>query len=320
MGSKELVRPPRLVPGSRVGLLAPAGPLLERDDLVRGQELCRALDWEPVLLPHASGRHGYLAGSDAERLADLNAALRDPALDAIWCLRGGYGVTRILDQVDFEALAARPRAIIGYSDVTALLLAAHHHTGLVTFHGPMARAPLTRFSRDHQGRVLTVPQRAGRLGRLPAPAEVLVPRTPRIVTIRGGTAEGPLLGGNLTLIQCLLGTRHLPDFDGAILFFEDIGEELYRIDRMLAHLRMAGVLDRVAGVAVGQVTELTRRGADGALGYDEVLATYLEPLGVPVAFGFPIGHVEDQWTVPIGIRARLDATAGELDLLETAVS
>jgi muramoyltetrapeptide carboxypeptidase len=184
----------------------------------------------------------------------------------------------------------------------------------------MARAPLTRFSRDHQGRVLTVPQRAGRLGRLPAPAEVLVPRTPRIVTIRGGTAEGPLLGGNLTLIQCLLGTRHLPDFDGAILFFEDIGEELYRIDRMLAHLRMAGVLDRVAGVAVGQVTELTRRGADGALGYDEVLATYLEPLGVPVAFGFPIGHVEDQWTVPIGIRARLDATAGELDLLETAVS
>ncbi|HTO74311.1 MAG TPA: LD-carboxypeptidase [Gemmatimonadales bacterium] len=320
MGSKEIVRPPRLVPGSRVGLLAPAGPLLERDDITRGVELCRALDWEPVLLPHAGGRHGYLAGSDAERLADLNHALRDPALDALWCLRGGYGVTRILDQVEFDALAQRPRAIIGFSDITALLLAAHHHTGLVTFHGPMARAPLTRFSREHQTRVLVRQERAGKLGRLTPPADVLVPRSPRIVPIRSGKAEGPLLGGNLTLIQCLIGSRHLPDFDGAILFIEDVGEELYRIDRMLAHLRMAGLLDKVAGVAVGQFTETTRRGADGAMGFDEVLTTYLEPLGVPVAFGFPIGHVDDQWTLPIGVRARLDAGAGDLELLEAAVS
>jgi len=320
MGSKEIIRPPRLVPGSRVGLLAPAGPLLERDDLTRGQELCRALDWEPVLLPHAGGRHGYLAGSDAERVADLNAALRDPTLDAIWCLRGGYGVTRILDQVEFEALAQRPRAVIGFSDITALLLAAHRHTGLVTFHGPMARAPLTKFSREHQARVLIQQERPGRLGRLPAPSDVLVPRSPRIVALRGGKAEGPLLGGNLTLIQCLIGTRHLPDFDGAILFLEDVGEELYRIDRMLAHLRMAGILDKVAGVVVGQFTETTRRGADGAMGFDEILATYLQPLGVPVGFGFPIGHVDDQWTLPIGVRARFDAGAGELELLESAVS
>src|SRR5882672_1558993 len=193
MGSKEIIRPPRLVPGSRVGLLAPAGPLLERDDLTRGQELCRALDWEPVLLPHAGGRHGYLAGSDAERVADLNAALRDPTLDAIWCLRGGYGVTRILDQVEFEALAQRPRAVIGFSDITALLLAAHRHTGLVTFHGPMARAPLTKFSREHQARVLIQQERPGRLGRLPAPSDVLVPRSPRIVALRGGKAEEQLL-------------------------------------------------------------------------------------------------------------------------------
>jgi muramoyltetrapeptide carboxypeptidase len=168
--------------------------------------------------------------------------------------------------------------------------------------------------------VLIQQERPGRLGRLAPPADVLVPRSPRIVALRGGKAEGPLLGGNLTLIQCLIGTRHLPDFAGAILFFEDVGEELYRIDRMLAHLRMAGILDRVAGVAVGQVTELTRRGADGSMGYDEILATYLEPLGVPVAYGFPIGHVDDQWTLPIGVRARLDAGAGELDLLESAVS
>ncbi len=320
MGSKEIIRPPRLKPGSKVGLLAPAGPLLERDDLSRGRELCQALDWEPVLLPHAGGRHGYLAGTDEERLDDLNAALRDPVLDAIWCLRGGYGVTRILDQVDFAAMAARPRVIIGYSDITALLLAAWRHTGLITFHGPMARAPLTSFSRGHQSRVLASAEVPGRLGRLPLPDDVLVPRSPRIVTIRGGKAEGRLIGGNLTLVQCLIGTRHLPDFDGAILFLEEVNEDLYRIDRMLAHLRMAGVLDRVAGVVVGQVTELIKRGADGSMGYDEILATYLEPLGVPVAYGFPFGHVDDQWTLPVGVMARLDASAGELELLESGVS
>lgn len=320
MGSKEIIRPPRLKPGSRVGLVAPAGPLLERDDLARGRELCRALDWEPVQLPHAGSRHGYLAGHDDIRAADLNAAFRDPSLDAIWCLRGGYGVTRILDQLDFQSLAARPRVLIGYSDITALLLGAWKHTGLVTFHGPMARAPLTRFSRDHQTRVVATPAPAGRLGRVAPPADVLVPRQGRIVTIKGGKAEGPLLGGNLTLIQCLLGTPHLPDFDGAILFLEEVHEELYAIDRMLCHLRMAGVLERLAGVVVGQMTEINRRGADGALGYDEVLASYLEPLGIPAAFGFPVGHIDDQWTLPVGIKARLDATAGELELLESAVS
>jgi muramoyltetrapeptide carboxypeptidase len=319
MGSKELIRPPRLVPGSRVGLIAPAGPLLELDDLTRGQELCRALDYQPVLLPSAGARHGYLAGSDEERLADLNAALADPSLDAIWCLRGGYGMTRILDGVDFEALAARPRPFIGYSDITAFLNAAWQHTGIVTFHGPMARSPLTQFSRSHHHRVLTVSAAAGALGRLPPPPGVLVPRQNRIVALRPGRAEGPLVGGNLTLLQCLLGTRHFPDLDGAILFLEDVHEELYRVDRILAHLRMAGALDRLAGVAVGQFTELERRGADGAMGFDEVLATYFLPLGVPVAHGFPIGHVDDQWTIPIGVRARLDAGAGQLELLEAAV-
>ncbi|MFI5210307.1 MAG: LD-carboxypeptidase [Gemmatimonadales bacterium] len=319
MGSKELVRPPRLVPGSRVGLIAPAGPLLELDDLARGQELCRALDYQPVLLPGAGARHGYLAGSDEQRLADLNSALADPSLDAIWCLRGGYGMTRILDGVDFDALAARPRPFIGYSDITAFLNAAWQHTGIVTFHGPMARSPLTPFSRTHHHRVLTVSAPAGALGRLPPPPGVLVPKQHRIVALRTGVAEGPLVGGNLTLMQCLLGTRHFPDLDGAILFLEDVHEELYRVDRMLAHLRMAGALDRLAGVAVGQFTELERRGADGALGFDEVLATYFLPLGVPVAYGFPIGHVDDQWTIPIGVRARLDAGAGQLELLEAAV-
>jgi muramoyltetrapeptide carboxypeptidase len=319
MPSKNGTLPPVLKPGQRVALVAPAGPLLDHDDLTRGQELCRALGFEPVLGANVGRRHGYLAGTDDERLGDLNAALADPSVDAVWCLRGGYGLTRILDRVDFGALERRPKAVIGFSDVTALLLALHRTTGVVTFHGPMARAPLTPFSRDHFDRVLTAMKPAGRLGRVAPPADVLVPRQGRIVGLVPGAAEGRLIGGNLTLLQCLIGTPYFPDLDGAILFLEDVHEDLYAIDRMLAHLRMTGALAKVAGVIIGQFTEMKRSTEDGALGFDEVLATYLAPLRIPVAYGFPIGHVDDQWTLPVGIRARLDAGTGEVEILEASV-
>lgn len=320
MGSKAVTRPPRLRPGCRVALLAPAGPLSEQDDLARAVELCRSLGLEPVPGDRALARHGYLAGTDEARLADLNGALRDPTIDAVWCLRGGYGITRILDGVDLEAFGRRPIPVIGFSDITALLLALHRATGVVTFHGPMSRAPLTAFSREHFERVLFAAAPPGRLGRVRAAQDVLVPRAPRIVTIRSGTASGPLVGGNLSILLALAGTRHFPDLDGTLLFIEDVGEDLYRVDRLLAHLRMLGALARLAGVIVGQFTDMRRGAGDGgALAFDEVLATYLEPLGIPAAYGFPIGHVDDQWTLPIGTNARLDATAGEVQLLDSAV-
>jgi muramoyltetrapeptide carboxypeptidase len=303
-----------------VALVAPAGPLLERDDLTRADALCRALDYEPVLAPHAGRRHGYLAGTDDERVQDLNNALTDPSIDAIWFIRGGYGTTRILDRVDFEALARRPRPLIGFSDMTTLLNAAVTRAGVVAFHGPVARAPLPAFSRWHFERVLACAEPAGRLGRLPVPPDVLLPREDRIVKLTGGVAEGPLIGGNLTLLQCLIGTAYFPSLDGAILFLEDVGEDLYRVDRMLAHLRLVGALDRLAGVVIGRFTELKRHMNDGALGFDEVLETYLGPLGIPVGYGFPIGHIDDQWTLPLGVRGRFDADAGELELLEPAVA
>ena len=303
-----------------MALVAPAGPLLERDDLARAEALCRALGYEPVLGRNTAERHGYFAGTDEQRLADFNAALGDSEVAAVWCIRGGYGTTRILDQLDFDALARRPKPVIGYSDITAVLNAVTRRTGLVTFHAPMARVSMPPFSRWHFERVLGSAEPAGRLGRLPDPPDVLLPRDNRIATLQGGVAEGPLAGGNLTLLQCLIGTPHFPDLDGAILFLEDVGEDLYRVDRMLAHLRMAGALERLAGIAVGRFTELKREMSDGALGFDEVLANYFLPLGIPVAYGFPFGHIDDQWTLPLGVRARLDAGSGELELLEAAVS
>lgn len=320
MGSKPLVRPPRLVRGSRIALVAPAGPLLERDDITRAETLCRALDYEPVIGAHVGGHHGYFSGTDEERLADLNAAFRDPSIDAVWCIRGGYGVTRILDRVDFEALAARPRPVIGYSDITALLAGVTLRAGMVAFHAPTARAQMPPFTRLHFGEVLANPEPAGELQLPPPPPGVLVPHENRMVTIRGGTAEGPLAGGNLSLLQCLIGTPYFPDLENALLFLEDVNEDLYRIDRMLSHLRLVGALARLRGVLVGQFTNLKRHMNDGALGVERVLAHYFDPLGIPVAWGLPIGHVDAQWTMPIGVRARFDADAGCVEILEAAVA
>lgn len=320
MGSKTTIRPPRLSHGTRVALVAPAGPLLELDDQQRAAELCRALGWEPVLAPNAGAQHGYLAGTDAQRLGDLNNALGDDSIGAIWCIRGGYGLTRILAGVNYAAARRHPKVVLGFSDVTALLLALHQQTGLITFHGPVARHDMTAYTRAQLEPLVASAAPAGELRVPPPPADVLVPLQHRVISIAGGMAEGPLIGGNLSLVQCLLGTPFLPPLDGAILFLEDVGEELYRIDRMLSHLRLAGQLERLAGVALGRFTEMSRRGSDGATGLDRVFSDYLTPLGIPVVLGLPFGHVADQWTLPIGTRARLDGNAGTLEVLEGAVS
>ena len=317
--SPKPILPPRLRPGARVALLTPSGPLMERDHSARGAELCRALGLEPVLMPNAGKVHGYLGGTDDERLADLNAALTDPAIDAVWCLRGGNGLNRIVDRVDFDRFAARPKPVIGYSDITVLLLALTTKTAVVTFHGPMARFAMPAFSSSHFNLVLTNTAPAGQLGRVSAKANVLVPERGRIVTVVPGRATGRLVGGNLTLLQALVGTPYFPDLDGAILFLEDIGEDLYRIDRMLGHLRLAGALDAIAGVAIGHFSRMRHTTFEGGFGLDEVLRTYFAPGNIPVAHGFPIGHVPEQWTLPIGVMAELDATHGELSLLEGAV-
>ena len=314
------ILPPRLRPGSRVALLTPSGPVLEPDHCARGAELCRALGYQPVMMPNAGAIHGYLGGTDAERLADLNQALVDPGIDAVWCLRGGNGLNRIVDRLDFAGFAAHPRPVIGYSDVTVLLLALTVETGVVTFHGPMARFELPEFSRHHLDLVLSGIDAAGRLGRVRARHDTLVPERGRIVTVVPGRARGRLVGGNLTLLQALIGTRYFPGLDGGILFLEDVGEDLYRIDRMLGHLRLAGALDRLAGVAIGHFSRMRHVTFEGGLGLDEVLRHYFEPRRIPVARGFPIGHVQEQWTLPIGVEAELDANAGELTLLEPAVA
>ena len=297
--------PPPLRPGARVALVAPAGPLHGEEDVARAVQHARAFGWDPVVGANVLRRHGYFAGTDAERLSDLNHALRDPRMDGVWCLRGGYGVTRLLDAVDYDALAGRPRALLGYSDITALHAAVGCRTGLVTFHGPVARAPLPLMATASLcAAVVDHTQPAG--------------YAPAARVLRPGIAEGVLAGGNLALLASLAGTPYAPDLRDALLVLEDVNEAVYRVDRMLQQLRLAGMLDGVRGIAFGWCTDCPPESDDGARTLDDVLAELAEVLGVPCLAGLPVGHVDDQWTLPLGAAAVLDAGARLLEVVMPA--
>lgn len=317
-GPRALQKPPRLEPGMTVALVTPASNVAEDEDLEAALDLVRSLGFEARPSPNLRRRRQYLAGTDAERAADLNAAFADPSVDAIFCVRGGYGSARLLPRLDYAAIAANPKVLLGYSDITALLNAIRLRTGLVTFHGPIAGQNFSPYTYEEYRRVLV----AGEAGPIAAPPPIearpgVVERENRLTRIVPGRAEGPLVGGNLTLLVHLLGTPFEPDFDGAILFLEDVDEPPYSVDRMLTHLWLSGRLERVAGIAFGKFTEADYDG--NTLSIEEVLRDRCEPLGIPTLRGLMIGHVEDQTVVPLGVRARLDVDAGTLSLLEAAV-
>lgn len=299
-----MIRPPRLREGSRVALVAPAGPIAEeRIDVALDR--CARLGLEPVLGRSVRARHGgYLAGTDTERLDDLQHALTDPDIDAVWALRGGYGTMRLLRDLDLAPVAASPRAYIGFSDNTAIHLALLARR-VISFHAPHAGGEATELSEQCLRDVLF---RAEPAGVLPLPA-----REP--VTLHDGVAEGPLIGGNLALLAAMCGTPAAPVARDCILFVEDIGEPAYRLDRQWTQLLLAGALDGVAGLAFGRFTDCGES--------DEVHALLHEmasSMGVPAVAELPIGHEPDNWTLPLGVRARLDAGSGTLELLEPAVS
>jgi muramoyltetrapeptide carboxypeptidase len=272
---------------------------------------------------HLFAREGYLAGSDAARADDLNAMFADDGVDAIWCVRGGYGASRILPALDYALMQRKPKALVGYSDITALHVAIHRHAGLVTFHGPVAFRAFTPYSLGELKRVLWTGETPVRVGGPPPfeRAEGRVDWENRVATLVPGKARGRLIGGNLCLMAHLCGTPYFPDLRGAILFLEDVEEAYYRIDRMLTQLWLAGALTGVAGVAFGKFTNCNPSAfflQNRAL--DDILAERCRILGVPAISGIMVGHIDDQTTLPLGCLAELDADAGTLTLLEPGVS
>jgi muramoyltetrapeptide carboxypeptidase len=295
-------RPPILSPGARVALVAPAGRIDGVTDVAKAERNVLALGWQPCVGTHAAEQLGYLAGADDLRLHDFNEALRDDSIDAVWCLRGGYGAMRLLNGIDYEALRARPKAVIGYSDATALHAAIGTRADIVTFHGPVARATLTSFAAESLRNAVTG-------------ADPFV-GTCESRPLVGGAAEGRLAGGNLALLASVCGTPYAPDMRGTIVVIEDVHEPVYRIDRMLTQLRLAGLLDEVVALAFGHFTDIPEEDPDFTRPLDDILREAAESIGVPCVAGLPVGHVDDQWTIPLGARARLDADSGAMRLLD----
>jgi muramoyltetrapeptide carboxypeptidase len=316
-----LLLPPRLQPGDTVGIVSPAGATFERDRLDLVVDAVRALGLVPQVAPHALARYGYLAGTDQQRAADVNALFADPTVKALLPVRGDWGSARILPLLDYATIRANPKVLVGFSDISALLLGIHAQTGLVTFHGPHGitawRGDQVSFFRQvlMAGEALTYTNPL-----LGADQDRLMRDQGRIQTLTPGRATGPLLGGNLSVISGIVGSPYLPDTTGAILFLEDVGESPYRIDRMITQLKLSGVLDGLAGVVFGQCTACGPGAGYGSLTLEEVLRDHLQPLGIPAYAGAWIGHVEPLWTLPIGSPVAMDASAGSLRMTAAAVA
>ncbi|MCS7090245.1 MAG: LD-carboxypeptidase [Verrucomicrobiota bacterium] len=315
------LRPPRLEPGDTIALAAPAGPILDPVCLDRAVARLEQLGYRVLVPARIHRRRGYLAGSDRERLSELHRLFRQRRIKAILCVRGGYGSARLLPQLDYQLVRAHPKIFVGYSDITALHCALQSQADLVTFHGPMAgpdlgHSELPEFTLQNFLRAVTWVEPIG------------VIRSPegscQIRTLYKGRAIGRLVGGNLSVLVSLLGTPFLPDFRGRILCLEEVGEPLYRVDRMLTQLDQTGLIHQVAGIAIGtcercEDTPSVHPGSTKAT-LEQVCRERLKSLRKPVLFGLPFGHTAYNVTLPLHALAELDADQGSLRILEPGVS
>jgi muramoyltetrapeptide carboxypeptidase len=298
----EPLRPRALKPGDTVMLVSPSGPT-RAERVQRGIELLTGWGLRVSVGPNAYERAGYLAGSDEQRLADLNLALADPAVRGVLCTRGGYGAQRVVDGLDLAAVRRDPKVVAGFSDITALQLALWRGARLATVHGPGAA-----WADERTGEVSAASLRDALM--TTEPVMLTADAGDESGSVRfGSRASGTLIGGNLSLLAASVGTVDQPDLRAAILLLEEIDEPPYKVDRMLLHLRRAGVLDGVAGVALGHFTNC----ADGwPISIVDVLGEHLGALGVPVLGGLPVGHGRDQLTVALGVPSTMDVGAGTL--------
>ena len=318
-----LIKPARLAPGQTIGLALPSSPPNQPEVVRFALEMIESLGYLTRPARHLYDRNGYLAGDDFDRAADLNALFADPEVDAIFCGRGGYGASRLLPLLDYDLIRANPKILIGYSDITSLLLAIYSQSGLVTFHGPMVTQTFSEYTLAEFNKLLCDPRVPMPLAAPPAfvSGPGRVQRENRLTTLQPGRVSGRLLGGNLSLVSHLVGTPYLPDLSGAILFLEDVSEPVYSIDRLLTHLWLSGDLRKLAGLAFGKFTEqpqISEYAQNRIL--EEVLAERVQALKIPTVMGLMIGHVEDQSTLPLGCQVELDASAGTLTLLEEPLS
>ena len=319
--SNPILKPKALKPGDAVGLITPSTHVSDPDRL---QTVIRTVEYfglKPKLGKNVARKWGYAGGTIEERVDDLHAAFSDAEVKAVFCIRGGYAAGQILDKIDYALIQRNPKIFIGYSDITAMHLAIHKMTGLVTFHGPVTTSAFTPYTQDCYKRALFGTKALGALTN-PKEGNVLRPQH-HLRVIRSGKAQGRLAGGNLSLICATMGTPYEIDTKGKILFIEDVDEQAYTLDRMLTQLRLAGKLQAAAGIVWGECSDCGPKDykpsfTEGNFSVGEVVDNILGKLNIPVLGGLTIGHTADQLTLPYGVSATLDSDNGTLTIDEAA--
>lgn len=300
---KKNILPKKLTPGDTIGLIAPGSPFSDKQYQTAIENI-KSLGFQCKEGTHLHAKKGFLAGSDQQRINDIHDMFEDPKVDAIWCLRGGYGTARLLPLLDYKLIKKHPKIILGYSDITALLNAIHQCTGLITFHGPIAGAALTAYSRRSFETTLMQSQPS----KIPSTGQHQL----NVLSKSKSATSAQILGGNLSLVAALCGTDKQIDYKAKILFLEDIGERPYRIDRMLTQVHQAIPFDKAKAILLGQFQDCAARPDSASLSLEEVFKMHFSRLDIPVLRGYDIGHVDDQCIIPIG--AEISISSSQLDL------
>jgi muramoyltetrapeptide carboxypeptidase len=319
--NNDYLKPKALSAGDTVAIISPATAVTDPDDLARAKEVINYFQLQAVYGKNSLKGKGYKTRTIEERLVDLHSAFSDKNIKAVFCIRGGYGSPELLDKIDYKLIRNNPKIFLGYSDITALNIAIYQKSGIFTFHGPMMLSAFTPFTTEYFRKALFEKTPIGEIKNNNAKSNFRAVHPTR--TIVSGKAEGRLIGGNLSLISDTMGTPYEIDTKDKILFIEEVGEEPFRIDRMLTQLRLAGKLQSAKGIIFGECADCVPNKYDASRNWDyslgEILDNILDDLKVPVFYGLTIGHTSDQLTTPIGAMAQIDADQGILNITESCV-
>lgn len=311
----RFIKPARLKNGDLIGLISPASSPEEQNAIERGVRYLRGIGYQVEVGKNAGKYHGYLAGTDEERLDDLHYMFKKKDVKAIICLRGGYGASRLIDKINYKLIKSNPKIFVGYSEITSLQVAMLQKTGLITFAGPMIYPDfyenISPFTEEFFWRILTSNKKIGRLK---------YPENQKLPAIVTGTTSGKIVGGNLSVLHALIGTPYFPNLKDKILLLEDIKELPYRIDRMMNTFRQTNVFKVIRGIILGRFVDCFEHDpVKKTLTLGEVMEDYLGKLKIPIVYSFPHGHIKDKLSVPIGLHVKLNASKGFIEYSESAV-
>ncbi len=310
-GQNSALRPHRLKPGDTIGFVSPGGAIKNPDSLQKAITLFQNMGFNTKISEHALDRWGYYSATDKNRAEDIRFMFSDPEINAIIATRGGSGCNRLLPLLDYDLIKNNPKIFMGYSDITALCNAIFTKTGLITFHGPVVTSTWNTFTRKYFQEILV----DGIATTFMNPD--MSKDVHDVHTITPGTTSGVLWGGNLSVLSTMAGSEFLPKPDGTILFLEDVEEDIYRIDRMLMHLKLTGILNKINGFIFAQCT--TCEEDDPGFSLIEILDQYIKPLEIPAWYGSMAGHIYDKFTLPVGSPVTVDASNGTIMMIERAV-